>query len=253
MDSFHLAALTATLPTAVANVAFTAVQDDIITRSPVTGAFMLPEDMMLFAATAMSANMNRTRFSSASLRQINQPHIRPVIRSAAPRDLERVAQYLDQPWRLKANEELTLEGTSDIGAASELGIALLWFGKGINPVPPGDIITARATATTAAVVNTWTSLGMTLDQTLPPGVYALVGSECISTTGIAHRWIIPNQFLRPGFLSGTAIGNRGQWEMMQRYFGVLGQFVNTVLPIPQVLCTAADAAHTLFLQLIKVQ
>lgn len=249
---FHTCALSVAL-SQTANVAMTAIQDDIITRSATTGAFILPEDMMLFGCQAMSATLNRVRFSSASLRQINQPHIRPIIRSALPRDLERIQVFLDQPFRLKANEELTLEATSDLAVGAETAFAILWFGVELAPIPPGDIITARCTAVATHVAAAWTTIAFTQDQTLPPGRYALVGSECISTTGIAHRWIIPNQFYRPGVLSGTAIGNRGVEIQNNRRFGSFGTFLNTALPQLQVLSSAADTADTIYMQLVKVE
>lgn len=248
---FHLLAYRGTVAD-VANTALTAIVDDIITRSAVTGTFLLPEDMNLYGATAMSATINRARLASASLRQINQPLIRPLIASLRPNDNHEIAYYLDQPLRLKANEELSIEGTSDVGVGGEVMTALLWIGKALTPHPAGDPITCRITSTTAAVANTWTTLAITMDQALPPGFYAIVGSEGFGTTQQAHRWIIPNQMYRPGNLSLQAATTKGDSSFIRRRWGEWGRFQNNALPQPQVLCTAADAAHTFMLQLIKV-
>lgn len=248
---FHLVANTIALGT-TANTAVPAIQDDFIPRNSTTNNFMLPQDMDLVAAAAMSATLNRVRINTPTLRMITLPFIRPVFVNALPQAQGRIALYLDQPFRLPAWEELAIEATSDIAMGTERFNSLMWLAMGLDPIPPGRIFTMRATSTTAAVANAWTTIAYTMADNLPPGTYALVSSECISTNGIAHRWNIPNQIMRPGFLSHGALGDAAGLSQMGRQFGLMGTFVNTNLPQAQVLCNAADAVHTLYMQLVKI-
>jgi hypothetical protein len=247
---YHTIGFTASV-NGVTNGLLTALQDDIIPRSTTSGAYILPEDMMLFGAYAQGPNLLRARFASASLRQVNQPFIRPVNAVSQPPANVIMQTFLDQPWRIKANEEFNIEVTDSGGGATQVSV-VLFLGPTLDQIPAGDIITARATSTSTAGVRAWTTLNYTMDQTLPPGRFALVGSECISTTGIAHRWIVPNQYYRPGMLSTTTNLLAPNWVTNTRQFGVMGSFLNTVLPQVQVFCNAADAAFELYLQLIKL-
>lgn len=248
---YHLLAFRGTVAD-VANTEIAGIQDQVVSRNPSTNRFMLPAPMLLWAMTAFSATINRARVNMPSYRLIALPQIRPVMTGLRPTDQHILQLLLDQPMRMQENEELIVEGTSDVGAGGEPMTALLWVGPQLDPVPPGDVYTLRATSTTAAVANTWTQTPMTLEQTLPPGNYALISSEHISATGYAHRWFFPNQTLRPGGCSAITLGARPNHEFNNRLFGKMGEFLNTVLPTPEVLCTAADAAHTFFLQVVKI-
>ncbi len=249
---FHVMAYRGTVAD-VANTAIAFLQDDVISRNPSTNTAMLPEDMYVYAAAAMSATINRARINCPTFRLITLPQIRPVITGAAPTDFSVMQLYLDQPLRIPANEEISIEGTSDVGAGGETMTSVLFVGPSLEPLPPGDIWTMRATSTTAATSGAWSTIAYTLSDNLPPGEYALVGSEHISTNAIAHRWIVPNQFYRPGNLSNTALSRRSNWQFTNRQMGTYGRFLNTVLPQCQVLCGGADATHTLFLQLVRVR
>lgn len=248
---FHLAAYTAQLAT-VANINMTAIQDDILTRNPNTGNFILPYDMNLFADAAMSLNLNRVEWASATLRQVNQPYIRPIIEANYPPDLVQEQNFLDQPLLLPMNEEMALLATSDVNPGPETCYALIWVGGSLDPVPPGNILTCRWTSTAAAVLGAWTTIGYTMDQTLPPGTYAMVGSEHYCVKGVAHRWIIPNQVLRPGQFSAQSTSMRASPTFTRRRMGTWGQFMNIILPQLQVLVDGTNNAHTGYMQLVKM-
>lgn len=248
---FHTLAFRGTVAL-VANTALAGIQDDIISLNPSTNRFMLPEAMNLYLATAFSATINRARINTPSYRLLTLPNIRPVQTGLRPTDLNIMQSFLDQPLRIPENEDLSVEATSDVGAGGEPVTAILFLGPQLEPIPPGDIYTMRATATGTATANLWTTMSITMDDTLPPGRYAMLASEHISATGYAHRWIVPNQFYRPGNLSNITLGARANWWMTNRMMGAYGTFLNTVIPQLQVLCTAADASHTLFLQLVRV-
>lgn len=237
--------------TALTNNPMTAIQDDIIPRSVTSGAYILPDDMQMFAAYVSGVSLLRARLASATLRQINQPLIRPTNALLLPGNLPPLQTFLDQPPRIPANEEFNIEITDNAGAPTQL-FCVLFLGQALQAIPPGNIITCRCTSTSTAGVRSWTTIAFTQDQTLPPGTYALVGSECYSTTGVAHRWIVPNQYYRPGSLSAAAVANLPNIFLTTRQLGLMGTFLNTVLPQCQVLCNAADASFEIYMQLIKI-
>lgn len=245
---FHLAAyFLATSAAGDNNLA--GLVDPVLTRSATSNLYIFQEPQQLVAAVPISLTQTRVKLSSPTLRQINFPFLRPIVQSTLPTADRNPVWFADQPLRLPALEEIG-PVTTITAAGPEPSFCLLWITRGLQPAPAGQPITVRATASTAAVANAWTLMSFTLDQSLPPGTYAVVGSECISTTGVAHRLAFPNQLVRPGSLSQNAIGNEQNWRFMSRRLGLYGSFLNTAPPLLEVLCTAADASHELYLTLV---
>lgn len=233
----------------VANTALNAVSDGIITIQ--NNNFLPPNDMMILAAYVGSATLTRARLTSPTLRQVTQPQIRPVNVAVLPATNPNVQKFGVTGMRVKGLEELSVQVTSGV-AMTENAYAVLCLLDRFSPSVAGDAITLRGTSTTAAVASTWSLLTYTLDDQLPNGTYAIVGSEVISTNAIAHRWTVDNQFFRPGGMSVTSAGNRTIDEQYDGSWGEWGRFKNTSLPRLEVLCNAADATHTIFLKVVKV-
>jgi hypothetical protein len=248
---FHLAAYTSASTLAASPNAMTGLVDPVLTRSATSALYILAKRMQLMWALGISASIARVQLTSPTLRQVNSPYMRPINLGAAPVAGVEVAWYGDQPLNLPALEELG-PLISVTAAGPEQSFLLLAMTEGTTPAPAGPVLTARATATFAAVANTWTLGTFTLESALPSGMYALVGSEHISATGIAHRFAIPGQVQRPGSVSQSANGRITDWRLLSRRMGVFGTFLNTAPPQLEVLCTAADAAHELWLQLIPI-
>ena len=80
----------------------------------------------------------------------------------------------------------------------------------------------------------------------------MVSSFHTSATGKAHRWIVPNQMERPGFLSYAANTARHPYAMSKEQFGLMGRFRSNDLPRCQVLCDAADATHEMYLHVVRI-
>lgn len=234
-----------------ANTELTALDDQIITRTA-NGRYMLPQDMLLLAAYAGSATMLRARLNSSSLRQINPRYVLPVEVGAAPTDVPLFESLVDNPFQLKAFEEMVYEATSGLACGNEQAHGLLWIAANLQQAPLGDVYNCRITSSTAAVANVWTSLTFTMETSLPPGTYALVGSDLVGAGGIAHRWLIPNQLWRPGALCRAAIGDAPGDIFVRRRLGEWGRFPNTALPGLQVLCNTTTAAWAGFMALVKV-
>lgn len=241
--SFHLLAYTSGTLSTTANFDVPALTDDIFVISTATSHYLMDKDVAVLAAWAGSATLQRVRLASATLRQISQPYIRPVNVGVLPATDPNVANWLTNPFKLPMNEDVGVEATSDIAMGNERVTVLLWVTDGLDSLPPGEIIATRFTSTTAATANAWTTLAITLENQFPPGDYYLVMSEHYSTNGIAHRWIVPNQYYRPGGLSFATVGLRTALPFYQYEYGAWGRFKNTTVPRFQVLCNGADATH----------
>lgn len=244
----HLAAYTELID-ATANIDVNFLTDDYLDL--VNNHARLRSPMSLVAAWAGAPTLNRVRFDSPSIRLVGNPFIRPINQAILPTADPNLDDKTRNVFRFQVGEEIAMQATA-APAMTERFTGLIWLAERITPIPIGDIYCIRATSTTAAVANTWTTLTMTLDQALAPGAYALVGSEHQSTNAIAHRWVIPDRPWRPGFLSVTDVANRTHKLLYQYGLGEWGRFLNTSLPQPQALCNAADAAHVIFMHVVRV-
>jgi hypothetical protein len=245
----HLAAYFEAIGQTV-NTDIDALRDDVLTIQ--NTHFVLNEPSELVAAYASSATLNRVRLDSPTLRYVANPYVLPITAALLPPDNPAVADYRDNPIRLPQAEELAVQATSDLGAGNENLHILLWLRDRFDPAPPGQIVTTRVTSTTAAVANTWTTLTTTWETSFPAGRYAVVGMEGISTNGIAYRMIFPGQLKRPGSLSKTVVGRRSHEMFRVGGLGRWGDFQSNVLPQFQALNNGTDAAHTFFVQMVRI-
>jgi hypothetical protein len=247
---FHLAAYQATIDN-TANTQLAGLVDPVLSRSVSSSAYIFQDKYKCVAGVYIGTTAERAMLVSPTLRQVNPPFFRPIIAAAKPASLSELAWYADQPFTIPALEEVAPQVTSGT-AGTELATFLLWVTQGLVPIPAGQIYTARATATITAVPNAWTLGSFTLDQSLPSGNYAVVGAECIGTTILGFRLVFPNQLFRPGAIGHAAVGDINDWRLQTRRLGVWGQFLNTAPPQLEILCTAADTAQELYLQLIPM-
>jgi hypothetical protein len=217
-----------------------AVQDDIIQIQ--NNHFILPQDMRLLAAMAMSPTIARARLVSPTLRQIANPYIRPVQSSAVPGNNPDFYPIAPNPTLLRAFEETQILGTA-APATTERFTTLLWIGDGPTMWPVGNLYPLRWTSSSAAVANAWTTIQIVFQDVIPSGVYTAVMSEHFSANAQAHRWIFSNQVWRPGQISSPSNQNRLPYEMYEGFLGQLGVFRSNDLPRFQCLCNGADAAH----------
>lgn len=247
--SWHTAAYTTLLGT-TANTDIPALSDDVLTIF--NNHFLLRKSYQLMMVWAASATLSRVRFDSPTMRFFGNPYIRPINVATLPANNPNALQIYTKPIILPQAEEIAIQATSAIAMGTERFTAVLMLGANIEAPPAGNVYWVRATSTTAATVNAWTTLTYTLETGLPTGNYAMVHSEVQSTNAFAHRWIFDEQIERPGFLSTTALGNRQPDDFYQLRYGVMGRFMNTSLPRLQVLANVADAAHEIYMGLIPL-
>lgn len=198
-----------------------------------------------------STLMSRARFDSATLQLIGRPQIVPFDRSPTPIQNPNVWKGQMREFSLPPGETIQCQFTSTTAVAEQATVIVSLMDR-VDPLPAGNIQWVRATSTTAAVANKWSPITYTLDRALPTGKYALVSSHHQSAAGQAHRWIFNDQRKRPGLLSVTALNNRAPDMNYEYSEGTMGLFVNTSLPIMEVLCNGADAVHEIYLAVVQV-
>jgi len=254
----HLVAYLASVNSATL-VALNVIADDILS-SPQANRFQVPADLnAIHGAAALGATLVRAQIQAPSL------EVKRASLEVIPHEAGTVAFTLGAPRLFVPKREVVLAAPETLmfytnnaagGADNEYG--LIWLRKpgGIDPMPAGDIIAARATSATTLTANVWTTCTMALDKDLPAGKYALVGFRAISATGIAARALITGQTYRPGVpvLAGTEAAARdfdpGNLEDFNWYN--MGEFENITVPQFQFLASAADVAQVAILYLVKI-
>lgn len=215
--------------------------------------FLPQTSVRLLWSAVMSATLNRVRFATPKTRILTNPWVRPIIEAAVPPSNPAVCDWLDSPFMLNGLEEIQMLATSGLAMGNENFTGLAAVATGIEPVPQGDYYRLRFTSTTAATANKWSQLTVTWQDVLPAGQYAVVGLEHESANGQACRLIFNGQQFRPGTLSVTALANRQGAMFYGHRLGVFGRFLQTAMPIPEVLANAADASHEGYMEIVRVQ
>lgn len=132
-------------------------------------------------------------------------------------------------------------------------------GPSINGV--GQFTTVHGTGTTTLTANAWTTFTPALTQTLPAGLYAVVGVRVMTAHALAFRIKPVNEPLwQPG---GVAVQTADQFDPPgQRYinplngqvshYGVWVTFWQNTVPLIDVWATAGDTVEDVFLDIIKL-
>lgn len=216
--------------------------------------FMFSEDYNLIAAFYHAANATRARLDVPSINGVGRHQLWPVERSATIPDMPGFQDQRDYPMPLPTFEEVGLQGSNNLGAATEQSRGYLWLGTSdwSRSLPRGarQKVCLRATATIATVADAWSAdTALTLADNIRGGVYIVIGAQVQAANSLAFRLNFRNgnlyrsRKLRPGALCADAIGNTPRWEF-DMGFGVWGSFQSMELPAIQVLATAAaGVAH----------
>jgi hypothetical protein len=227
------------------------VQDSII---PLFNSHFVPQTALpLVYAAACGTLLTRARLSTPSLQVITTPFIRdvnPALNFGNPMSF---ADYSQDPLQLHALEELVHYQTdSAVTSESNAGIAGLMIQN--QPQPAGNVYTLRGTAAGTLVVGGWTNVGaITWFNTLPQGVYAIVGAGFFSAGAIAGRFLIPGIPWRPGGPGIVTVTNRIAPLFRNGNLGVWGTFNNYALPGVEMLSGTADTVEEIYMDIMKIQ
>lgn len=215
-------------------------------------------NIIALAAGVENAAAPRARIYSPTIEQLARYEVAPLNVAAAasvePMSPHRVMDLSRNPLVLGVDENLRAEINSNPVAAQDQWL-LAWFADGpVTPIENAPIFTVRATGVTALVANAWTAVNLTLDDELPPGVYAVVGGRFESAGCIAGRlnFLAGENPWRPGALGTDAPDDLDAPLFRNGRLGEWGRFVFTQLPQAEFLSDLADAAEIVHLDLVKV-
>lgn len=249
---FHTVAYSTTSLGTTANTDITAVSDQSMT---VTNSHILPpRDLWVVGAYANSPTLSAARLNSNTLKVESASYIRPIERNtgALPASDPNFMFLGSRPLKIKALEELQVQATSAITSSTEAFIGLVWLADQLEHITITDDYWLRYTSSTAAASNKWTTISITLDQSLGSGTYAVVGMEHTSSTVQAARLIFDDQAFRPGCLGQSSISSRSHSCFYDGSFGVWGKFRNVTPPRVEVLCTGTDTNHEGYLRVVRI-
>lgn len=250
--SFHLAAYYRNVPVGTTPVELLPVADSVLSINPATNRFWSSDTMRVFSAYSGGTSLSRARIYSP---YIVSKDIRPVSSTLLPGSIPPLASWLAYPLSVPPQIDLIADAVHSNGAAQDI-IGLIWLTTdGLEAAPQGESFIVRGSVAGATpLVRQWSELTtITWDPSLPPGRYAIIGSECVSTNGIAHRWILQSGGSRPGGISQATLSGIPPSIQDAGQLGHWGVFVSPVMPRLEVLCNVADAVHTVFLHVVRLR
>jgi hypothetical protein len=253
---FTTLAYTGTPGVNAVNFDLTAATDPEISQR--NGHYIFSEFYDVMAAFYLETSALRASFQVPEWNQYTRFNIWPPNRSIVTPTNPQLDFWLEKRPRLSINEEIQLQVSNNLGAATEQATVFLWLYPAGYPqekewkpiIPPGrkdvnakiniPILEVRANFTTATITaNAWSGLGaITLEQGLRSGTYALVGAQGQGTGIQAGRWVFPRapvaqgRRLRPGFLINQSIGDVPMdcTPYQQFVWGEYGRFNTFELP-----------------------
>lgn len=247
---FHLAAYRGSVGAGLTNVDIAAVNDGVLTLT--NNHFLVPQEAQLLFAAGFGVNMTRLLLNTPSLRYVGLPSIWPinnVVTVPSPFNLFKGGDF---PLKLPKADEIAIQASQNDAGAQQMA-ALVAFGFNPPAAPSGTRYRLRATATITGVVGAWANGSLTMDTTLPAGIYALVGMQVMAANVLGARLIFPGASFRPGVIPVAADQNITQSIFVDGTLGVFGQFENVNLPNLEIfLGSGANAAQEIFLDVVRM-
>lgn len=250
---FHLAAFAGANTDSTNNENVPAVSDQGLTTSG-NSRYLSPADLMVIAAFAENDAIARARITAPSLRNTGLPEIYPLHVVAETTGDLKYAFWGQNGPRLKRNEEFGVEASCGVSTVN-VTFAALWLMERMDPVPAGKRMTIVGTSAQTLVANAWTLGGITLDQVLPTGRYAVIGMHCTCNDAIFARLQFPRggQW-RPGVAVTNSVGGYDPQGIFRAgRLGDWGQFDSVAGPQLELLGgTAGAETATVILDLVQV-
>ena len=231
---------------AIADPCLRIVGDDLI----------VPDGMnQLMGYFAFGTTIVQAQILSPSLRRLALQDVSPLNVGAEPVDTQFPTVFHDlfeRPITLDVSEALNAQIDQAAGVAEDETV-FVWLGKGMEPVPAGQMFTLRCTNTDTLVAYAWTNGALTFSQALPAGRYALVGARVCSAGMCAFRCVFPGGTWRPGQLGVDAVGDQDLIRFRYGNAGSWGEFEHDLPPTIDFWSVSADTAQTVHLDLIQVR
>jgi hypothetical protein len=245
----HLSAFRVVAGVNDANVDEILVPDGVFTGR--NNHLIVTDQFQLIGACHMAASALRARFNTPTMNYLARQQIWPVMRSATPTSPPRLMDLRNNPIALPQNEEISIEESNNLGAATEETTTFLFIAPpewNRNKVRGMAQITIRATAALARVAAGWATGGvLTFTENLRGGWYAITAAYCQTTLCRAFRLNFPRapimhgRQLRPGHLVNNAIGDLEPYHLPKDQLGTWGYFHSFEPPTLELYADAAGA------------
>ena len=234
-----------------------AVVDDVVTTDGVDRFFVPNDYNWIRWAMATGPSLSRAQVVAPSLtvKRMNLEVV-PRMDDAELLDLAKMPIFIPaRPISLVPSESIEFQ-TAEDGSSGTQQDGFVALGPEILPdMPSGDIRVARASGSTTLVARTWTTVSLTLDSSLEPGRYTLVGFLPNSATAVAARMLFEGQTWRPGMpgLAGAEdVAMEFSLENVRRVMWYsMGEFTHTRVPQIQFFATSTDSAQVVILYIIR--
>ena len=225
------------------------VSDPVLATS---GNFLyVPTLNNLIGVYGMGTGLLRLQLSSPSL-LANVPYdVTPVDAAALPASPLPIEMHLEDPLKLVTDEPLQALMTTGSGTLIN---AFVFLSDGSLSKVSGNIIHARATATSGSTAAVWANSALSLTNQLAEGTYQLVGARIDGAHCIAGRFVFPGgtNATRPGLIASAAIGRIESQNLFRNgRMGVWGTFSNRVLPTVDLMSDGTGETVAIILDLIK--
>lgn len=231
------------------NTDLTAAADDDFSRR--NNHYIFTEDYNLIGAYAAAPSLLRARTNIPTINAIGRHHIYPINVDADVPDDPMVQDLRDYPVALPVNEEIAIEISNNLGAATEQTYAVLFIAPRTwtRNIPRGQqMLTVRATGAIAGVAQAWSGIGsLVFDDNLRGGWYSIVGLQVFDAGVVAARLVFPRaplingRKLRPGVLGQQSLAER-PWRAFDIGYGRFGDFHSFEPPQMQIYATATAAS-----------
>lgn len=238
----HLLAFSGAKTDSTNDEAAPAVPDGAVVQSANANKYLTPFAGFVVAAWALNDTITRARLNYPSIRDLGLPEIFPLNALAEPSAAFNICVWGRDGPQFRHNEDFGVDSSCGASTVDTIHAGVL-ISDGITPAPSGRRFTVRGTSTQTLVASRWTLGGITLDQTLQFGRYAVIGMQVTCNDAIMARLVFPTtpQY-RPGVPTGESIaildprqnGRAGQW-------GEFGRFVQTAPPQLEILGGTAGA------------
>lgn len=246
---WHLAVYSGSVPNTGTNNDVALVTDQVLTKS--NNHAILPQDGQLICAAVIGESLNRVRLNTPAARYVGLPSIVPPIVGTTVPGNPNVVNFADGPLTIPKADEIALEFTqAGAGAETQKGLVIFSFGK--RPVPSGQKYRVRGTATITGSTSAWTNGSITLDSTLPRGVYAVVGLQVVGANLFAARLVFPGASYRPGCLGQESVGLYPAPIFCDGTLGIYGEFDSVNTPALDIICLGACTAQTVYMDVVKI-
>lgn len=250
MPQFHLAAYRGSLAAGSSLLALTGVADQALTRDA-SSNFLAPQGASIRLAFAGGTDIVRAQISTASLREVALPDIAPVNTGLTVPSPANLADFGDIGIMPRAADAIGVNAYHS-NAGAQVMYAGLIFQFGRTQPRAGKEYRVRFTAAITGSAGTWQSGAITLDQTLPAGIYQVTGLDVYGTNLLAARLIFPGAAWRPGVLARNAVTGIPRPEWTDGRLGVYGEFNSVAMPQLETYVEAANTAQVGFVDLIRV-